>query len=282
MKKISHSTRQHSVWLLTILFVLARTISFSQPIDQEMMKKSSVVFVGTISQTGATSFAEVPVSSATSIVKVEQILQQPAAISIKEGEEITLELNENLPSGTRALFYTDGWILGKGVALREIGHTMIPGAMSSAAQDDLRKQFFASRKAMMEEQFRARIDSADIVVLGKVTSIQPSPAEKDKRITEHDPEWHDAVVKVSKGVKGVSDGAEIVVRFPMSMDIAFYGAPKLKKGDEHVMMLRTDTRSGLGKAQVAGREIGTYIIEMPSDILEKGQLQQVLEIMKQR
>ncbi|MDL1892401.1 hypothetical protein FBQ87_05865 [Sphingobacteriales bacterium CHB3] len=280
MKELTHSIRQHSAWLITILFVLAPNNSPSQPINQEMMKKSSVVFIGTISQTGAASFAEVPVSSATSIVKVEQILQQPSAISIKEGEEITLELNESLASGTRALFYADGWILGKGVALREIGHTAISATMSSAAQDDLRKQFFASRKAMMEEQFRARIDSADVVVLGKVTSIQPSPAETGKRITEHDPEWHDAVVRVSKGVKGVSDGVEIVVRFPMSMDIAFYGAPKLKKGDEQVMMLRTDTRSGLGKAQVAGREIGTYIIEMPSDILEKGQLQQVFEILK--
>ncbi|MBX2992307.1 MAG: hypothetical protein KF749_14240 [Bacteroidetes bacterium] len=280
MKKNSQYRIHLSALFAGTLLVLVQNISSSQPIDQEMMKKSSVVFVGTISQTGAASFAEVPVSNTTSVVKVDQILQQPSAISIKEGEEITLELKASLAPGTRSLFYTDGWILGQGVALREIGHTPLPATMSPAAQDDLRKQFFASRKAMMEAQFRARIDSADIVALGKVTSIQPSPPETQKRITEHDPEWHDAIVKVSKGVKGIPDGAEIVVRFPMSMDIAFYGAPKLGKGDERVMILRTDTRSGMGKAQVAGREVGAYIAEQPSDFLEKGQLQQVIELMK--
>jgi hypothetical protein len=264
--------------LVLFLYQLARTQTF----DANLMKQSSVIVVGTITKLGSATFPDVPISHNTSIIKIEQVLQKPAAISISAGDEITLELQSGTNVGARATFYADGWILGKGIALREIGRTPLAATTDTAQQTQTRKTFHETRRQIIEANIRARIDSADIVALGKVISIQPSTPEAHKRITEHEPNWQDAVVKVSKGLKGVADGAEVVVRFPASMDVAFYGMPKFNKGDERVMVLRTDTRSGLLKAMVAGKEVNAYMIEKPSDVLEKERWQQVMEIMKRR
>ena len=280
----------HFVTEMTVvvsLFVVCRTELWSQSIDEEMMKHSSVVFVGTITKLGAATFSDVQVSANTSVVKVDELLQRPAAVSISAGQEITLELKTRLPVGTQATFYADGWILGKGIALREVGHVLSSAVSSGAARDTVRKKFFDSRRAMTEAQWRARIDAADVIALGEVVNIRPSSPEAlqgngGKRITEHDANWHDAVVKVSKAVKGVAEGAEIVVRFPASMDVAFYGVPKFKEGDEKLMMLALDSRSGLKKAVLAGKEVTTCLVTKPSDVLEKSQLQQVIDIMRVR
>jgi hypothetical protein len=259
-------------------------VSFAQQFDVEKMKHASVIFAGTIVKQNAATFYEVPVSGNTAIVRIEQLLQRPNAIALKEGEEITLQL-QNISGasvGTRVTFYADGWILGKGIALREIGRTAMPATADAAQQLQTRKTFHETRQRMIEANIRARIDSADVVALGEVIGIQPSTSGASRRITEHDPNWQDAIVKVSKGMKGVADGAEIVLRFPASMDVAFYGMPKFKKGDERVMMMRTDTRSGLQKAMVAGKEMSAFMIDKASDVLEKEQLQQVMEIMKRR
>ncbi len=241
------------------------------------MRQSDVIFIGTIVKLNAASFSEITPSEKTAVVRVEQLLQKPAAISLNDGQEITLELlnPRGMEVNTTAMFYADGWILGRGIALREVGHAAVV-----TSRDATPKQISGARKQMIETQTRARLDGAEIVALGKVTRIQPAPPESRRRITEHDPNWQDAVIKVSKGVKGVSDGSEIVVRFPASMDVAFYGMAKFKEGDERVLLLRKDIRSGLPKTLLAEKQVDVFMVEKPADVFGKEQLEQVMEIMR--
>src|SRR5690242_21613573 len=85
--------------------------------------KSSIIFSGTVSQLATTSFADVPKSAQTIVVKVDSIEKKPAAVSLKKGDSVTVEVKDAsaFQEGTHATFYTDGWIFGSGVAVKELG-----------------------------------------------------------------------------------------------------------------------------------------------------------------
>src|SRR5882757_6557700 len=104
-------------------------------------KQSSIVFSGTVSQLGAASFAGVPQSPNTIVVRVDSVLKKPSAVSLKKGDNVTVELKDisAFHQGTQAEFYTDGWIFGSGVAVKELGHRIIasdvPPAQAPAASE---------------------------------------------------------------------------------------------------------------------------------------------------
>lgn len=70
----------------------------------------------------------------------------------------------------------------------------------------------------------------------RVKEIRPATAvelaPQGQRISEHNPEWQEAIVEVQETLKGPAGASEIVVRFPASQDIMWVGYPKLKAGQE--------------------------------------------------
>src|SRR4029077_3267934 len=82
-----------------------------------LVKESSIIFAGTVSQLGATSFAGVPKSAQTIVVRVDSVLKKPPAAYLQKGENVTVQVKgpAAFQDGTQATFYTDGWIFGSGV-----------------------------------------------------------------------------------------------------------------------------------------------------------------------
>src|SRR3981081_2815886 len=102
-----------------------------------LVKQSSIIFTGTVSQVAATTLAGVPKSAQTIIVRVDSVLKKPAAVSLKKGDTVTVEVKDpaGFQEGTHATFYTEGWIFGSGVAVKELGHDTAPsGATPSPAE----------------------------------------------------------------------------------------------------------------------------------------------------
>jgi hypothetical protein len=109
------------------------------------------------------------------------------------------------------------------------------------------------RKREVEE----RVASADTVVVGRVAAVRLPASELPPRatrgaaaalaspprgpISEHDPQWREAVIRVERVAKGRSAGKEVVVRFPASDDVRWFRAPKFAPGDQGVFILH---RSG--------------------------------------
>src|SRR5437870_8844435 len=89
-----------------------------------LVKQSSIVFAGTVSQLGTTSFAGVPKSAQTIVVRVDSVLKKPPAVSLKKGDNVTVEVKDPsaFQQGMQATFYTEGWIFGAGVAVKELGN----------------------------------------------------------------------------------------------------------------------------------------------------------------
>src|SRR5438876_5524441 len=105
-----------------------------------LARQSSIVFAGTVSQLGATSFVGVPKSAQTIVVRVDSVLKKPSPVSLKRGDNVTVEVKDpsGFQEGTHAAFYTDGWIFGSGVAVKELAHEIRPngGEAAKAASAD--------------------------------------------------------------------------------------------------------------------------------------------------
>lgn len=242
-----------------------------------LVKQSSIVFVGTVSQLGATSFPGVPKSPQTIVVRVDSVLKKPPAVSLKKGDNVTVEVKDPavFQEGTQATFYTDGWIFGSGVAVRELGHDILPsGGAAPAAAAIAEKAFGRVQQQVNDQVLLDRLASADIVVVGRVTEVHswtvPKSAAPPFRVTEHDPEWREAVLQVQTVLKGPKPKKnKMVVRFPGCKDVAWVNAPRFEKHQQGVFFLKKDAVSGVPTALLGGSEVEAYTCLRPGDWLPK-------------
>src|SRR6202047_5182123 len=102
-----------------------------------LVKQSSIVFVGTVGQVAATSFAGVPKSAQTIVVRVDSVLKKPAAVSLKKGDTVTVEVKDPAAfhEGTQATFFTGSCIFGSGIAVKELGHDAAPSGGTPGATE---------------------------------------------------------------------------------------------------------------------------------------------------
>jgi hypothetical protein len=206
--------------------------------SMERAANASFVFHGTVVQPGASTMPNhVSPSGATAIVRVDEVVYAPPVLANYSGQHITVLLQdrERVAAGETATFYTNATIFGDSVAVQSMGHQDVDSARASLpALTGDPVQNTADRK------LRAHVTAAETVVTGTVTSthLASAPAAAMELaatpgpISEHDPEWHDAVVTVSIIEKGGGGGGnnQIVVRYPNSMDVRWYQVPKLRPG----------------------------------------------------
>ena len=252
----------------------------------QAMKRSSIIFIGTVTKTGAVSFSGVPASRNTLVVRVDRIIDKPGAVSLAEGKDITVAVEDTAAFhvGTRATFYAEGWVVGEGIAVKELAHDLIPAVSSrlSQGQDEARVKRVKQERA--DAEMKERIDGADMVAVGRVVSVKPlALATPDHRpITEHNPEWQEATITVETGLKGIASGKQVVVRFPASEDVAHYGAPKFKVDQQGVFILKKDTITGTPKAMLGGAQVDAYVVQDRRDVLPKEASSRVRTLMKKK
>ena len=261
-----------SAMLLALALAVPGSAAVAQMSRAALVKQSDIIFIGTVTQVGAVAAPEVPASPRTVVVRVDKVLEKPAAVALAEGDSVTVETVRagSLKPGTQATFYTTGWIFGRGVAVREVGHE--PGRSPVAVAD----QEAAVAKARLEvndADLLAHIQRAAMVVEGRVAQVRPAelagtPAHPT-RITEHDAQWQEAIIQVDDGLKGARAGEQVVVRFPGSHDVAWVGAPRFTVGQEGTFLLHKDSTSGSPSAMIAGRSVPAYTALHQLDVLTK-------------
>jgi hypothetical protein len=250
-----------SAILLALALSLPGTEGVTQMSRAALVKQSDIIFIGTVTQVGAVAVPEVPASPRTVVVRVDEVLEKPAAVALAAGDSVTVETGRpgSLKAGTQATFYTTGWIFGKGVAVREVGHE--PGRSPVVAVDQ-RDAVVRARREVNDADLRAHIQKAAMVVAGRVEQVRPAELTaaptRPKRITEHDPDWQEAIIQVEQGLKGAQAGDQVVVRFPGSPDVAWVGAPKFTVGQEGTFLLHKDSTTGSPLTMIAGRSVPAY------------------------
>ena len=264
---------------LTVPIVL---ISLAVPLSAQMsrvawVRQSDIIFAGTVTRAG--------------VVRVDQVFEKPDAVSLMKGDSVAVLAVRagSLNPGMQATFYTTGWIYGRWITVREVGHeaigpqlaTVTGGGAGGTAQQDLVAR---ARQQVNDADLKARIQAAAMVVVGRVEQIRPpaytaAPA-RPKRFTEHDPAWQEAIIHVDEGLKGATAGARVVVRFPGSRDVAFVGTPRFAAGQEGTFLLQKDTATGSPLSFMAGQTVQAYTALHRLDVLSKQEVQRVRALLR--
>jgi hypothetical protein len=222
--------------------------------SKQTNEKASFIFKGTIKKVKSATMSEVPVSNRTAIVKVDEVIDGPSDLQGFLGQEITVELSSNRAAraGQSMIFHTVGWIFGAGVAVRSLREEPIKPASAAKSAGGLKRADIPVTKG-------PHFSDADLVVAGTVVNVRipavaPLAQKRTARpspITEHDPVWREAVIKVSDVLKGEKTPKEVTVRFPDSSDVMFHGVPRFEPGQEGYFMLHRGegTKSIMGRAQ---------------------------------
>ncbi len=253
-----------------------------------LAKQSSIIFSGTVSQLGAVSFVGVPQSPQTIVVRVDSVLKKPPAVSLKKGDNITVEVKDPsaFQQGAQATFYAEGWIFGSGVAVKELGHDFNPGGGAPAEGARTAETALGQmQKQISDRDLQNRIASSDLVVIGRITDVHrwtiPKSAAARYPISEHSADWHEAVLQIESILKGTKPkGGKMAVRFPLSRDVAWVNSPKFQKQQQGIFFLKRDQVSGDPTATLGGYQVAAYTCLKPGDWLPLSDEARVRSLLK--
>src|SRR5213592_4287405 len=280
---VSLSCRERHMRIRSLIVPIV-LISLAVPLSAQMsrvawVRQSDIIFAGTVTRAG--------------VVRVDQVFEKPSAVSLMKGDSVTvLPARAGSPGspplnpGMQATFYTTGWIYGRWITVREVGHEAIGPQLATVAGTGTAQQDLVARarQQVNDADLKARIQAAAMVVVGRVEQIRPpaytgAPA-RPKRFTEHDPNWQEAIIHVDERLKGATAGERVVVRFPGSRDVAFVGTPKFAAGQEGTFLLQKDTATGSPLALMAGQPVQAYTALHRLDVLSKQDAQHVRTLMR--
>ena len=236
------------------------------PEDASAKNQARFVFQGTVQRLNAVTMRSIAATPNTIVVKVDQVIRGPVVCSDFVGREITVHTDGG-PAFRRlqtGVFYTNVATFGDGLAVRLLAfEEQRPGSagqVAFAAHED-------PAEALKRHQITQRVDSADLVISGKITAVRlvdeeaaasasvRAAAEPESArappISEHAPLWQEAVVQVDSVLKGTHDGKTALVRFPAGTDVRWYKAPKLSPGREGVFILHANEAERAAKGMLA-------------------------------
>lgn len=261
----------------------------------DLVNNATIIFRGTVEKVKAATLAEVEPTAETLVVKVDDVLHGPQDFRDYSGQAVTVQLSgAPVPAvGQKATFYANAWLSGDGLAVQGVARIAAGAALAGAAGPTAAIQ----RKA--EQPLRDRLAAAQVVVVGKVTAVRPVPAPAvaaaaaaltggaSPRVSEHDPDWHEAVVQVASVEKGQLAAAAaaantVTVVFPASKDVLWYQAPKFQMGQEGTFLLHKTPTNRAVAAMVTARSAdqpATYSAPEPADVQPADQAARVRSLL---
>ena len=227
----------HSIRNLCLLLFMAIISSCATVPANKAAKdrESNIIFQGTIVALRSSTIPLAAGVDNTIVVKVDEVIEAPKLLGALKDKQITVQVEDVDQSrvGEQAVFYTKGWLLGDGIAVIEISRSTSED-VSSARKKVEETKILKKKKALKE-----RISLADIIVTGSILKVSdPMPPGKDQIVTEHEPQWREAVLQVDKVLKGSTGDKELTLLFPGTMDVAWVGAPRFKANQTGIFLLK--------------------------------------------
>ena len=190
-----------------------------------------LVFIGHVVKAKAATLPDIATTN-TAIVAVDHVVAAPAMFASIAGSEITVRFGRLTipPVGSSRTFHAAGWIYGASMAVDAI---KIEAARDTGVAAAARRSEQSTAK---DTALASRLDSAHLGVVGEVTSVRPIDVPTT-HISEHDPVWHEATIKVDEVVKGRRGTREVNVVFPQSDDVRWQKVPKYHTGQQGIWLL---------------------------------------------
>src|SRR5579863_3653434 len=119
----------------------------TQSKTEELVQQSKFIFVGTVVQLQATTVAQAD-PRICAIVKVDKVVDSPDVMKGIENTNITVQLpaQSNITAGEKAIFFTQGWIFEKSIAVIAHGFDK-----DSAKLEDMIKQVLNSKTSLADK-----------------------------------------------------------------------------------------------------------------------------------
>jgi hypothetical protein len=208
---------------------------------RELTRAADLVFVGTVVKPGAANLEVVEPNDKTAVVRVDETLASSGTLDDFTGREVTVFLKGAAKMGEQSVFFTTVGLLGETLGVVEVGRRNGPPA-------DLRAQVASNRGQLRAEEVRARVAAADLAVTGRVVSVKADSRAVPASgvVTEHDPQWQEAMVEVRTVLHGQVTESAVPVWFPSSLDVMWAHAPKLTAGREGAWLLHRHDAEGRG------------------------------------
>lgn len=244
------------------------------PALDQLTRESSYIFLGTATKTKASTISLLPASDSTIIVRVDAVLHAPATLADYTGQELTIQLRDanSVKEGQRLVFFTNGGLFGKGIALKEVGH-LAPPAGTADQTKLLRAQIAEALQKKTDEDVARRMAGAELVVVGKVLETRPAKLPERSPVTEHDPEWWQADIQIQSVEKGQHSGQTVSVLYANSLDYLWARSPKLKANQDGIFILHRNEVKWPGVERF-------YTLVDPLDLQLIGRLERVRQILK--
>ncbi len=242
------------------------------PHIEDLVQSANFVFIGTVKQLNAVTMSAVKAGDNTIIVTVDEVMKAAGSLKHYIGKDITVQLRQpdSLKRSQQFIFFTNGWLYGKSIAVREVGKLQIDGD-----REKKREQVIEGIKLVADKNLQRRIAGADLVVAGKVVKIEQAKALTKQQKSEHDPMWRTAVIEIESLVKGRFAQKNVRVQFPGSMDVMWYKAPRFKVGQEGIWFLHKDQFKQLKIQGIEG-----YSALDPGDTYPIGELSRIKRLVK--
>lgn len=244
----------------------------------DLMDQAPLVFEGTVVRLAASTLAALAATERTIVMRVDTFIRAPEVLRQYAGQEITVELRPRTSAdeNEQAICFAEGLMYGEGLAVRELGWQPVSKTSTAA-----RARLDQTAAEEPNRRLKRRVDSADMVVTGRVTSTQPVPRGPNPPISEHYPDWHTATVEVQGVEKGQQAQApgQIQVKYPASDDVAWYRAPKLHEGDQGVFLLHRGGQVAESGPHADAVATDDYVVVDPLDVQpldQRGRIQALL------
>ena len=234
--------------------------------ERRLAAEADVVFAARTVVLQAATF-DVEDAQNLAIVRVSRVLSGDSSFAALAGSDITVQLREPARAkiGDERVYYATSWYLGENIGVTELGSTRAPtGQDLERMQGDIQR----SRQEQSDQDLRARLASAELVVRGQVSAVRR--ADLPREASEHDPDWQEADIQVTAALRGTPGGQTVTVLFPGSMDIAWFRWPRPAVGTEAIWLLRP--------FEYAGRRVGRLTAQ-PGDQLTVDQEARVRQLL---
>lgn len=231
----------------------------------ELVRSSGLIFSGTVVELCASTVPTLPPSAGMMVVRVDRGLRVEPVLGDLRGKLITVATDERvvLAPGQRAVFLTNSWIHGQGIAVREVAR--LPPeeeARVAEAVADLPKLHLIDR-----------LQSAELVADGevvRVTSVERTTFERDAAL------WAAAELKIDQVLRG-APRTSATVYFPTSNHPDWVEAPRFKENQRGIFILHTPSRKG--KPSLATLPADALVALDPADFQPESQLGAIEELL---
>lgn len=253
--------------LMLIFAVCPIGVSQTDSSFSDLVRRSGFIFQGTVKAIGE-STPSIARESNTAIVTVDRVLEALPPISKQTGRDVTVRLRKphEMQPGHKATFFTYAYAGGVSLGLEEVG------VMPIEDPESLQNRIREARQTLADEALKARLQSAEVVVVGVVGEAKETEEALNPR-GEHDPLWWRAPIKVTSLEKGRPTGGTLTVNIATNFDYLWALAPKPKAGDKGIFLLQPDREKQY-------RVSGLFLLD-PLDELPISELERVRRLIKQ-